>query len=273
MNLVIPRTGSIMKPEALVDFNSALVAVKEQYVTRERLFSAPIEFEASHGTVVESNTKLLGELLPKFREWADPMVAVLPRAVVTDLLGKSRAIPAAQAEATWARLRSEIQTKRRSDVEDNEEWVQVVACGVQTHERGVFVLERSARDDKSKNYGKQVVWKGCHVVSDELPDLATLERCLIARLKQDLHLAVDLKPELMGIVWDEDSERFHVGVMFKVPITSPDVARSMQQKEFRRGGRYHTTTGTFQSMAALREASGNLEPWSVRILEGMGLEP
>jgi predicted NUDIX family phosphoesterase len=241
-------------------------------VTRDRLFSSPIKFDSSHGTVIESNAKLLGELLPKFREWADPLVAVLPRAVVTDLLGKSHLIPAEQAEATWAKLRPQIHTKRRSDVEYNEEWVQVVACGVQTHKGGVFVLERSARDDKSKNYGKQVVWKGCHVAGDDPPDLVTLERCLVARMKQDLHLAVDLKPELMGIVWDEDSERFHVGVMFQVPITLPDVARSMEQKEFRRGGRYHTTTGTFQSIADLRAASGNLEPWSVRLLEGMGID-
>ena len=269
-HLIIPRAGSIMNQQSLTEFNIALSELSARYA-RDLVL---IEFNSSTHNVVESSIRLVELLLPRFGVWADPTIAAMPRKTLVDLLGRQSFLRANEARDVWSKLQPTLHIDRRSNLERSSEWVQIIACGVATHDGGVFVFDRSERDKKFKDYGRQVLWKGCHVDSGSPPDLAIVTERLVQRIRQDLHLAIPLLPELMGLVWDESEEQFHVGMMFKVPIHSDDVARSMKEKEFRTSGRYHTTTGTFQKPADLLSGTDlDLEVWSRHLLKEIGVSP
>jgi hypothetical protein len=133
------------------------------------------------------------------------------------------------------------------------------------------VFKRSARDIK-RAYGERMVWKGCHIECAGPPTLDDVKRSLVKRIHNDLHLAIPLQPQMRGMVWDAHEEPNHLGMVFQVNIDSEDVVNSMMQKEFRKSGRQHTMSGTFQQPAELVTAIEELklEPWSVSILQEIG---
>lgn len=266
--LIVPRTGSIMNTSALEEFNKALTTVQDRYHGSFNI----LNFDSSVTGVVKANMALVAELLPRFREWADRKILVVPRETVVALFGKSAVFDEAKAAQVWTQLRDAARVMLRSEAENNDDVVQLIACGVHTNKDGVFVFKRSADDNKRNRYGERMVWKGCHLECSTPPSIDQVKDALVARIHNDLHLAIELNPKMRGMVWEEEPEPKHLGIVFQVNIESDDVVTSMREKEFRKSGRQHTLIGTFQKPEDLlsRENDLNLEPWSAKIVREMG---
>jgi len=108
-------------------FNSALRDVKARH-----------EDDFSFATINNSKDpeqgvrQLVAHVLRSARKWCDPKIAVIRRRDAERLVPKHTR---PWTPTAWKELRSLIVFRPRSVVEDNEQWVQPLACGAQTHEK------------------------------------------------------------------------------------------------------------------------------------------
>jgi hypothetical protein len=269
---LLPRKGSLMNPRALAELNEAIASV-----TRRHSRSLPlIRVDANSKDQKRTIGHIIEKLLPRMQQWADPFVACVPRSAMKTFFGSVEIL--AWAPARWRRLtRHAVTTHRRSKLETTNDYVQVVACGIQTRDGGVFAFARSP-DDKRAPYGLRTIWQGCHVAvgRNERITMQRVGRCLEDRLRQNLHLEIQFAPRPLGFVWDPENRREsrHMGVVIEVPIEDDLVADHLREKAFKTNGRGHQLLSRFSKPASLlsRQEDLSLEPWSCAILEASWLK-
>jgi predicted NUDIX family phosphoesterase len=272
--VLVPRTGSMMNEGSLAAFNGA---VAETIAAHENDFEV-IELDTTQDSpngAKKSALDLLEKILPRIRAWAEQHVIVLPRAVVQPSFASRPFVHGSDAEQQWQAFRPEMRTELRHEIEQNDDLVQLVGCGILVHEDKLFVLTRATKDEKS-SYGRSTLWKGCHIEGDASPSLESVAEQVRKRVLEELHLKTDLKTTFLGLAWLEGStpESRHLGVMFSARIDDEYVAQSMQDKEFRKAGRGHLMTGTFQAQHQILRSLGELglEPWSQFVVQNIGLK-
>lgn len=266
---LLPRTGSVMNPKALPTFNAALKSLMRKHRGNFRFAALSNDGNAEAGA-----TQLVEQVLSLAREWADPEIAVVSRQDAETLVPEGARRWTTQV---WRALSRSIEFRKRSSVEQNDRWVQVLACGAQVHRGEVFLSVRrrqrnqlpSGRDDSAR------IWQGCHVRKPQTGTLVRgdLEGQLRERLREDLHLGeLAAKPQPLGLVWTPNgAEQRHLGVFFKVPVEER-VAKFLDEKEFRTNGRGYRRESSFVRPAELtpgnRQAKGyTVEQWSLEILK------
>lgn len=270
---LIPRTGSVMNPGRLHAFNASLDHVANQHSDVFDVITLTNDKDAKDGA-----TDLINTLLTQVRGWADKPIAVIPRETAERLVPNSvRAWNAFDLQD----LVAATQFRLRSEIEDDDDWVQLLACGCQVFDDGVFLSVRrrqraqlpSGRDDSAR------IWQGCHVegsIGQQL-EVGSLSGQLIERLCTDLHLGqLDVTPEPLGLIWQPDGvEPRHLGMIFKVPVEEK-IKNFLDEKEFRTNGRGHKVESSFTRLGEIEpdtsESKGyTLEPWSVALLEAKWL--
>jgi predicted NUDIX family phosphoesterase len=270
-NQVVRRTGSMMNPGSLMQFNEALEQVTQQYSSMFSLLR--IDTTAPKG-VAETNAGLLRELLPRIKEWADPKIAVVPKDEVVRIFGDLPFIHRNEAPEAIAQLAKVLSFVSRSEAEASDAVVQLIAAGIHTHKDKVVVLERDPRDTKTTNYGRRTLWVGCHIDS-KLPDpLDASIECLNRRIQQDLHLWTRPQVEFLGLSWDHtQSDTQHLGLIFRAPIVSDYVADHLRDKQFKRMGRSGSIKSVFMTQEAIVSglAELDLEPWSKYVARNISL--
>lgn len=275
-NQILPRPGSMMNPSALGQFNNALGAVVSEHGSAFHLFE--IDTTQTEG-VRETNVNLLRDVLPLIEGWADPSIAVVPRTVLTTAFDERPFITGDEAVTVLRNLRPHVRTMRRSEAEKDPGVVQFMAAGIHTHRDRVLVLERELLDKKSSDYGRHKLWVGRHVeTSDPLNEdvLDAGRRGLIERIKDDLHLASDLQPVLLGLAWNvrhgSEHETQHVGIMYRVPIVNELVAKHLQNKKFKKMARSRRLSSSFMTQEEILTSRDlDLEPWSKHAVENLPL--
>lgn len=279
--VLIPRKGSLMNEPALEAFNDE---ARKTASTHEKSFSL-ITLDTTDQTSAKGTAlTLLQQLLPKIRQWAEQHIVVLPRQAVknafaaTDSDAQARAfLHSAAGEQAWETLASQMKVMLRHEVETDDTLVQIVGCGILVHDDKVFLLTRTAKDEKAA-YGLSTIWKGCHLTKDEDPrpmTLARVEAQVRARVLEEFHLRTELELEFLGLAWGEGSvpESRHMGALFLARVDDDSVAQSMEDKEFRKAGRGHILVGKFQSPQQIVKSldSLDLEKWSKFAVENIGL--
>lgn len=270
-DLLIPRKGSIMGAEYLERYNGVLGDVQAKL--RDHFTFVNIDttqFDSPRATTHAA----AAELIEHMSRWADPEIAVVPRKVVEEVFGKGgiRELPEAMEEITRA-----VVFQRRS--EQNDDFVGLVSAGVLRHDGKMLLLRRAEKNDEKRlTYGRDVLWKGCHLAratTDASDLLRTAATALKARLKEDFHLArLESEPIPRFLVWNRDNERNarHLGVLFDLEIPAGEVARSLASKVFKRernrtklGGNEFISPAELQARVE-RKDDIDLEPWSQNVL-------
>jgi len=270
---LVRRQGSLMNPTALAAFNKA---IDEADAAHGSHFNV-IRHVAEDTTVKDGALDLLGKLLPQIRSWAEQNVLVLPRAAVRSAFSDRPFLHGRDASAAWNALQAEVRVRLRSEVENDDDLVQVVGCGIPVHNDSLFVLTRSAKDEKN-SYGRSTLWKGCHVEGQPPIAVEQVAKQVQSRVLQELHLKTNLQIEFefLGMAWTENSklESRHMGLLFKARIDDQIVAESLRDKEFRKASRGHTMTGTFQTPQQILHSVSelDLEPWSQFVILNIGLQ-
>lgn len=266
--LVEKRGASIMSVPELEKFNTNLKAVEAKYGDKFNI----VDVDANRDGILDLAVNVLEEVLPRLREWADPKIVAVPRDALNKALGNRKAGSVLEAQGLWDALLPSMKVDARSCFEANADWVQLVACGVPVHDSRVFVFERSGDDEKAKTFGMLKVWMGCHVEVDAVPTLDLVIDRLVDRIRNDLHLAFELKPKLAGFAWDEPHQPKHLGLFFRFTVDNEGAATSMQAKKFRRL-RALPLTATIAKPDELAEHLTKFEPWSVSFLTEIGINP
>ncbi|HEX2876156.1 MAG TPA: hypothetical protein VHP33_33120 [Polyangiaceae bacterium] len=268
---LLPRTGSVMNAKALPEFNTALAALKKKHAKDFNFVEL-----ANAGTAKDGAFSLVTRILHLTRDWADPEIAVVSREHAMKLVPNRVRVWTGQL---WRELSRCVQFRKRSSVENDDAWVQVLACGAQVFDKEVFlsIRRRQRAQLPSERDNSARVWQACHVHKTRRLEVAEMSRQLLARLRADLHLGeLVSKPRPLGVVWTpSQSEPGHLGVFFKVPVEER-VAKFLDEKEFRTNGRGYRRESSF---VAPRELSpGNLlskgytvEQWSLEVLKAKWL--
>ena len=267
---IVPRTGSMMNPRSLREFNDALTQVGKQYRDRFR----PIEIDTTSASdAVTTNIELLRELLPRIAKWADPEIVVFPRSKVAEIFADRPFLHGEQARDALAELMRSASFRKRSDAERDQDALQLIASGIHTHNDKIMVLERDSRDKKSTAYGRYTLWIGCHVEAGTNDLLARSVDCLTHRIQQELHLSTHPQMDLLGLAWDKNqAESQHFGVMFRVPVLNDYVADHLKNKQFKKMGRSGRLKSVFMTQEEIvRNLDNQLEPWSDHMVKNIKL--
>lgn len=273
-DLLIPRTGSIMSEEYLDNYNRVLEQVQESVRNKFQFFDVDTtEYRSPQATTHAIAAKLVEHM----ETWADPVIATLPRSIVEQMFRYDaiRSLPDVIAE-----VERNLVFHRRSTLSQSDAFVGLVGAAVLRHGDKMLLLRRSEEhDEKRALYGRDVLWKGCHIASADTSTsdlLGTAAVALKARLKEDFHLArLESEPRPRFLVWARDDRKArHIGVFFDLEIPTDDVAQSLAGKVFKRE-RDHTKLGGKQFIspadlqALVKQADIELEPWSQTILDHM----
>jgi hypothetical protein len=192
-NLLLPRRGSMMNSRSLREFNNAVRSAQEKYGHAFQFMT--LDTSASKGTH-ESTLNIVSKLLPLVEKWADPEILAVPRDRVEKLFGRRTFLHRDEAISAMKMLVLSARGLSRYAAEQQNDLVQLVACGVLVHERDIFVFSRSTSDEKVSQYGRTLLWKGRHIENGRKLSLRLAGTQLAGRLQEELHLRWKLSPEL-----------------------------------------------------------------------------
>lgn len=265
---IIERRGSLMNETSLNAFNASLDRTTDRAATWFALHLVPADDEADAKLVA---ARVVDAILPMLDARVDPSIAFVPRVAVEGMFGAGGF--RRWSAADWTRITAAVRSAHRSSIEDDDDFVQLLACGIVTHDKGVFVFDRQTRDPRSR-YGRGTIWHGPHVSHDDATplEISHVHECLVQRFKDDLHLASPLPAHAtpIGMVWLPDvGDGHHLGIAFPVEIASDATAEHLKEKKFRTRGRRPPQLSKFVPAADLLAQADDydLEQWSRAILE------
>jgi predicted NUDIX family phosphoesterase/thymidylate kinase len=259
---LIPRKGSLMNPAALSSFNAALESVERAHgdkFTTERVDASKDDRKAVAADLVE---RVLAGLEP----WVDPDVVGLPAAEVQSILGQTEFTP--WTDELWSTLRPRLETRRRSEAERDDTWVQLVACGVLQRGDRYFVFRRTEKEKIQRYRGRsRLLWRGCHVESEIALD--AIEALLRERIQELLHVRRGfgaVRP--LGLAFTKgENEGQHLGLFVSIPIENETLAATLQEKEFKTLGRRARFDSEYLDRHALSAVRADLESWSAAFVD------
>lgn len=278
-DLLVERKGTIMEPAFLARYNDVLAEVR---AAEHGAFTFVSIDTREHGSPKAASLAIADALVEHMRRWADPEIAAIPRPVAEALF---RDGPVRSFADAIAGVQAALELRRRSELERDDGFVQLVGAAVLRHRGELLLLRRDdAHDKKRATFGRDLLWKGCHVARSAAhePDLSSIAAASIkARLKEDFHLArLDVEPVPRFLVWNRDdpNDARHLGVLYDLEIPTPELARLLAEKVFKRERDRSKLRGSrFVAPAELRarvERSDDidLEPWSREILRHVATE-
>jgi predicted NUDIX family phosphoesterase len=260
---LIRRSGSVMNEKFLSRFNETVSGLSGDT-------PFPVKTFANDGEAKDGSLSLLRHIISEAKTSCDKEIAVISREQAHALVPDKARV---WGDEAWLELPSLVQYRLRSEVESNDEFVQLLACGAQTSGGRVFLTTRrqSRNETRQKRAGSALIWRGCHLTKASGDfSLSEIKQQLVKRLTEELHLSeLNVDPQPRGFVWcpDEDDRR-HLGLVFEVPIEQA-VADSLEEKEFRTNGHGHHMTSSFIEPTKLQQdevSARKLESWSKLML-------
>ncbi|MBK8720145.1 MAG: hypothetical protein IPN32_36380 [Deltaproteobacteria bacterium] len=265
---LVVREGSMMNHPNLAKFNERLDATVRKNVD---MFPVHCIDADAAGDAKAVTADVVAHLLDAMSTTVDPTIACFPRDRVVEAFANGDFVP--WDDATWESLCKDVRTTKRSHVEESDDFVQLVACGIATHGDRVLVFDRGAREPRTRPYDGGTIWQGQHVehAADGVLTLRSVRESLARRFLHDLHLAVPIGAEgtPLGLVWDPGvGDGRHLGIAIPVEIENATTAEHLRAKKFRTRGRRPAQQSKFVAGSDLRADpdSYDLEPWSRAIL-------
>lgn len=126
------------------------------------------------------------------------------------------------------------------------------------------MIERSSKDVKSSRFGTQTLWHRCRVNArgSDADLLEEATRQVSERIRDDFYLSKLGDPALRGAVWSrKPDENKYLGLLFLVEIGDAETAKSLSEKEFRRGERIPQLTTKFYTPQEITDLE-KPETWS-----------
>jgi len=262
------KPGSIMNPSVLQSIRDSVDEVVRE---NEKRFGRVVKLDTTGKKFKESGVELANSVLDALEEFLNPEILVVPRGRIEELVraGVCQLGPKA-VESALSCISQHAKFMRRADAEVNDEYVQIIPFGLITYEADVFLFRRKDKDPKSRLFGSNTLWQGCHTTKKDRVEIAQLmQDALMDRIARSLFLSRKFSAQPLGFCWDQssvDSSR-HFGFAYKMNIDSEVAANDLRKKEFRKQ-RGYGLSGQFHPWNSLREARDlGLEPWSKAIVD------
>jgi predicted NUDIX family phosphoesterase len=263
------KQGTIMNSAVL---QAITESVDDAIRENEEVFCAIVKLDTSGKDFKKSGVELAHRVLDSLEAFLNPEILVVPRAKLEGLaLDGTCKIGADAVEAALACISTNAHFMRRAEAEQSNDFVQVIPCGLLTHEKQIFLFQRKEKDPKSQLFGTTTLWQGCHTPRKDGVDMpALLKGALMDRISRSLFLSRKFPAEPIGYCWQKDDERSsrHFGLAYKIQIDNDATATDLRRKEFRKQ-RGYGLSGQFHTWSSLRARRDelNLESWSSAIVE------
>jgi predicted NUDIX family phosphoesterase len=266
---ITPKLGSIMNPDVLSKISVAVQEAVKRYGPK---FGAIIQHETIGRNIRASNVGLAEKILERLDTSLNPKILVVPKKVLEDLpLHQGGAFSESAQRRLLRCINEHGRYVSRADAEANQNYVQIVSCGLLFHNDDVFLFERKERDPKYKLFGQSAIWRGAHVPKAKGGAKVALTSALSNRLSQSLFLSHPFDLEFVGYCWEPNNSKSnqHLGVMFRAEISNEHTAADLRKKEFRHG-RGHGLAGRFVPWKQIKssESALKLEGWSKAVIQG-----
>jgi predicted NUDIX family phosphoesterase len=268
---ITKKRGSIMDFDVLRSIGQS---VKDAIRKHGPQFRSVVDHDTSSRDMRDSLIDLANRILNDLEEFLNPEILVVRREALEALpLQKGGRFGDNAVKTAAACIESNGLFVRREQAERNQGFVQIIPCGVLEHDDQVFVFRRKETDVKSRLYGRDTLWQGCHVQKTRDGVIsAQLESALLERVTHSLFLSRVFPLRAVGYCWDKGNPKSeqHFGVVYQIQIDNPHTALDLRKKEFRKQ-RGHGLAGKFQQWGTLfaPDVRDVLEPWSQAILDGI----
>lgn len=265
------RSGSIMNESTLEQFNDSIESV---YNKNSNLFRRIIRIDTSDTDPVETVEKIAMTALQCLKDFLGEEILVFPKKILSDLnlQGGFSSNPVILQNFSKALL-SSCSFVDRKVAEENLDYIQPIPIAFLQYKDKYLLLRRNEENHKDRMHEKYVIWAGGHVRKQDSKNGDAVKECLLREIGEELYIKNLPPPEMIGLILDNSSvsSSRHLGIIHRFIIDQPDVAISMDQKEFKeRKGK--SVSGIFLTNKELLDYFDKMERWSqILIVEHLKL--
>jgi len=148
----------------------------------------------------------------------------------------------------------------RPEAETDPGHKQIIPYAVIRHAERYFLLQRKSTQSEHRLHHKLSIGVGGHInPSEGVPGTDVIRVGLTREIDEELYIASGYRERLIGLINDDTTDvgRVHLGVLFEIDSTSPDV----------RVRETHKMDGAWALMDHLDQRYENLETWSQIVFE------
>jgi predicted NUDIX family phosphoesterase/thymidylate kinase len=256
------RHGAIMNPTTLADIGRSVDNTMSQYgsgFTHEHMDTTG----ADQIAVLERMARVTLGALDRFLR----SVLVLPRSAAGYLPQSGFVADPSTIERFLADIDRYGEFMTRDEAEARADYVQPIPIAYLLHGDRAFVFHRSDQDTTHRLHGRFMIWAGGHVRRDDIGE-DPIGDALMREMQEELYLPIGLAPEVVGLVMDSSDprSRMHVGVVHRMRVEEPNLARTMDERLFveARGG--SSMTSRLVGAGGIARYWPGMEEWSKLIL-------
>jgi thymidylate kinase/predicted NUDIX family phosphoesterase len=268
---ITSKLGSIMNPDVLAVVSDSVKNAFEAYASK---FKAAVDHNTSGTDIKEASSKLADKIIGLLSSFLNPNILVVAKRELVKLpLQDGGNFESKATGLAMACISEHGRFIPRAQAERDDEYVQIIPCGILVHNQQIFVFQRKERDPKYALYGRTTILQATHVperTEQSTADLLTSS--LRERISRSLFLSRVFSTDVVGYCWQPDdvSINRHFAMVYRVNIDNERTATDLRKKEFR-SWRGHSVAGEFVTWEKLAEDKDELrlEAWSQTILRGL----
>jgi len=263
--LLTKRTGTIMNPKTLQQFNNSLEAVYERYRHSVR---GIIRIDTTGTRPREGVELVVRRTLETISEFLQEEVMVVPKSAVVQAGLRDGFI---SDEATVSSLIRAINDYSkmaiRSDAEKDINLIQIIPCAIFSFNDEIYLLRRKESDLRNRLREKYVIWAGGHIRKGDAIKADPILEGLKREISEELDIKVPLEFSQLGFLLDKSNvaSSMHLALVFMAKVERPEIKIAMNQSEFKEK-RGTSVSGQFLPLKELAQYYGQMERWSQLIL-------
>lgn len=268
--------GSIMNITVLRQMASVLAETTAELKSRFRIFSFDTSSDEYRGKQQCTCTAITEQILELVEESIEENIFSAPKSAFPALATKCVA-SAEDARVLVEQFEMEGDFQPRQKIEADISRIQPLPIVVVRNRTGnILQLIRKEREPSSKLHKKITIWAGGHVRREDGPERkGAIVGGAIRELQEELRIYAEPdRLKLIGAVYvpADGSTQKHMAFVYEWRAVSDDVEVALCNSEFmERNG--NSLQGAFLPAEKISEEAGDLEDWSLEILNNFLITP
>lgn len=259
------KRGTIMEEGTLKQILQSTDTTLRENSTK---FKRIVTIDTTATNTRQGVAKITDEALKVLNEFLDESICVVPVSAVKVRLPDSGFVSDPTIVSGFIEtVKKEKMFSRRSQAEENPNYLQPIPCAVLRYNDKVLLLKR--KKPGHPLHDTYAVWAGGHVVqADEGSNI--LLNTLNRELTEELFIkeAFQLNPEPIGLIRTNEDARAsrHIAVLYELTLKNENVALALNQKEFR-STRGSSMSGRLVQVKEIGSLYHDMGTWSKFIVD------
>ena len=263
-NLLTRKKGSIMQKTTLTQIKSAVKKTIAQY---SDIFKNIEHFDTTNTTTLKGVEQIIRQTLSSLRDFLDEEILVIPKNKI-ELPEEEFNTDLTKFKELNTLLNSNSTFLKRSLAEDNDNYIQLIPCGIISYNNQYLLLRRKEVDIKHPLHDTYSLWAGGHVRTIDKKENDILQIGLRRELNEELFIAEKYNVTPLGLVRTLEDKRAarHLGVVYHIELSDSNVALAMDQEEFREP-KGRSVSGSLMTLKDISKYRKSMRNWSKYIFD------